>query len=491
MQVSLVGALICMGLLALVVYMRWSLITALIASLAFGATAIGTITSLGGSSPLIFTVFDMLVILAALARRGIWREIGAVFVRIGAAWIVCALMIYVCIGALLFPRLFAGQTSAFVTSRTGRGVYEAALAPVSANISQAGYFILGGLTFLAACLLLRRSGTLADIRRGFFLWFSLHVLMGALDLLGKVLGAGDILAPIRTANYAMLTQVTEAGFWRIAGAFSEASSFGGASLAGLAFTYTYWRKTGSKFALGLGAALFVLLLLSTSSTAYVGLAIVSVPVVFSIVKSLASGRLRVGEALLIALLPPLLLSAIAASLFYPHFFDPVLQLVDNTVINKVTSASGQERSYWNYKSLQSFFDTGGLGVGLGSSRASSWPIAVLSQLGLFGTAMMTVLLAMLVRGVRGGRGRIDPEVDAIASSVRACALSALVAGSLASGGADPGIVFLIPLAVVLVSRFLPVEDDSVAEAPVRTLRHSRDSSEQVIESQVGTVPGRA
>ncbi|TJV29683.1 MAG: hypothetical protein E5Y18_15665, partial [Mesorhizobium sp.] len=171
---------------------------------------------------------------------------------------------------------------------------------------------------------------------------------------------------------------------------------------------------------------------------------VSVPVVFSIVKSLASGRLRLGEALLIALLPPLLLSAMAASLFYPHFFDPVLQLVDNTVINKVTSASGQERSYWNYKSLQSFYDTGGLGVGLGSSRASSWPIAVLSQLGLFGTAMMTVLLAMLVRGVRGGRGRIDPEVDAIASSVRACALSALVAGSLASGGADPGIVFLIP-----------------------------------------------
>ncbi|PDQ17195.1 hypothetical protein CN311_31325, partial [Mesorhizobium sanjuanii] len=362
MQISIVGLLICTGILAFVAYMRWSMIAALIASLAFGATAIGTITSLGGSSPLIFTVFDLLLIVAALARRGIWREIGAVFVRIGAAWIVCALMIYVSIGALLFPRLFAGQTSAFVASRTGRGVYEAALAPVSANISQAGYFVLGGLTFLAACLLLlQRSGTLADIRRGFFLWFTLHVLMGILDLLGKLVGAGDILVPIRTANYAMLTQVTEAGFWRIAGAFSEASAFGGASLAGLAFTYTYWRKTGSKFALGLGAVLLVLLLLSTSSTAYVGLVVVSVPVVISIVKSLASGRLRSGEALLIALLPPLLLSAMAASLLYPHFFDPVLQLVDTTLINKVTSASGQERSYWNYKSLQSFFDTGGLG----------------------------------------------------------------------------------------------------------------------------------
>jgi hypothetical protein len=111
-------------------------------------------------------------------------------------------------------------------------------------------------------------------------------------------------------------------------------------------------------------------------------------------------------------------------------------------------------------------------------------------LGLFGTAMMTVLLAMLVRGLRGSGGRIDPEVDAIASSVRACALSALVAGSLASGSADPGIVFMIPLAVVLVSRVLPVEDGSVAGAPVRTLQHSRDPSENAVQAQVGIVPGR-
>lgn len=45
MQVSVVVALICTGILALVVYMRWSMITALIASLEFAATAIGTIAS--------------------------------------------------------------------------------------------------------------------------------------------------------------------------------------------------------------------------------------------------------------------------------------------------------------------------------------------------------------------------------------------------------------------------------------------------------------
>ncbi|MBZ9677693.1 hypothetical protein [Mesorhizobium sp. ES1-1] len=464
--------------------MRWSIITALIASLAFGATAIGTIGSLGGSSPLIFTFFNILLIGTALARRGIWRQIGIAFSHIGATWIVSALMIYVTLGALLFPRLFEGQTSAFVASRTGRGVYEAALAPVSANISQTGYFVLAGLTFLAVCVLVQREGTLTDIKRGYFLWFILHVSMGMLDLLGKLAGAGDVLAPIRTANYSMLTDVTEAGFFRIAGAFSEASAFGGVSLSGLAFTYTYWTKTGSKFALGLGALLFCLLLLSTSSTAYVGLAIISLPVVLSIARSLASGRLRSEEALLLTLLMPLLLLCMAVILFYPHFLDPVAQLVDNTLVNKVTSTSGQERSYWNYKSLQSFFDTGGLGVGLGSSRASSWPIALLSQLGLFGTVIMTVLLAMLMRGLKGS-SFVDAEVDAIASSSRACALSSLVAGSLASGSPDPGIVFYIPLAVILASRRLPVKDNRAVVAALERSDHQARSGKRRLASMSG------
>jgi hypothetical protein len=487
MQPSLVGVLISAGLLVFVICMRWSIMTALIGSLAFGATAIGTIGSLGGSSPLIFTVFNILLIVIALARRGIWGQIGSVFGRFSAAWIVCALMVYVVIGALLFPRLFAGQTSAFVASRTGRGVYETALAPVSANVSQTGYFVLAALTFLATCLLLKRDGALLDLKRGYFLWFSLHVCMGILDLLGKLVGAGDVLAPIRTANYAMLTQVTEAGFWRIAGAFSEASAFGGVSLTGLAFAYTYWSKTGSRFALALGTTLLVLLLLSTSSTAYVGLAIISLPVVFSIVKSSVSGRLRPAEALLVALLLPTIVVALGIGLWAPHFLDPVTQLVDMTLVNKVSSASGQERSYWNYKSLQSFFDTGGLGIGLGSSRASSWPIALLSQLGLFGTLMMLLLLGMLLWRPRRRDWEVDPEVDAIVSSTRACALASLVAGSLASGSPDPGIVFYIPLAAVLVSRqMLAVE--GLAAVPLEQSAGARKRRPASRKSRTATSP---
>ena len=111
-----------------------------------------------------------------------------------------------------------------------------------------------------------------------------------------------------------------------------------------------------------------------------------------------------------------------------------------------------ERAYWNTKSLQSFVDTSGLGIGFGSSRASSWPIAVISQLGLVGSIMMATLLAFVARGLGRLSTYVDPETDAVVSAVRASALAGVVAGSLSSGTADPGMVFFIALAVIAASR---------------------------------------
>jgi hypothetical protein len=90
------------------------------------------------------------------------------------------------------------------------------------------------------------------------------------------------------------------------------------------------------------------------------------------------------------------------------------------IVNKVASTSGEERAYWNYRSLQSLYDTAGLGIGLGSSRASSWIIAVLSQLGIAGSLMFGVLIAAIVRsGHLRGAEDIDPEIRSVVLSVRA------------------------------------------------------------------------
>jgi hypothetical protein len=448
MSASVNGAVVFLGLLLLARFLGAPLIIGLLGSLAFGSTAIVTIGSLGGASPLIYTCFGALLLVSVAARKQIWRDLGMVFARFPAAWLVCALGIYAAASAIVFPRLFAGQTSAFVPSRMRSAVLEVPLEPVSANISQTGYLLLSVLIFIAFCIVLTRSDSLAIVRRGFFTWCVLNAAMGAMDVAGKFVGLGDILEPIRTASYAMLTDVEQAGFSRIAGAYSEASAFGAATLACLAFTLTYWRKTQSSFAFLLSAVLLVLLVLSTSSTAYAGALILSIPIGASVTRSLLAGQLSRTDILLIALTVLGIVVLLFIYLFDPRAFDPFVDLIQTTLIDKPRSASGQERAYWNYKSLQSLLDTDGLGVGMGSSRPSSWVIAVLSQLGIVGTVMFAVLLLIMANGLGGAATKAKPDERALASSVRACALAGIVSASLAGGSADPGVVFFVSLAVI-------------------------------------------
>lgn len=452
MQFSIPGLAVCAAVLIVAYYSRGILIVGLMVSLAFGSTAAMTLTSLGGSTPLIYTLFAALLVTAVTARRYIWLELGSVFGSIRSIWILTSLMTYAIIGAWLLPRLFAGQTVVFVQSKTRGAVVEASLAPVSANTSQTGYFILGGLTAIALCMLLLHSDRIDQLRRGFFLWCGLHAGMGLIDFFGKFAGAGDLLAPIRTASYALLTDSVEAGFSRITGAFSEASSFAGASLSCLAFCYTYWRKTKSSLAQWLAGILLFLTLLSTSSTAYVGLMALCIPVAFSMSASVLSARFERQEILIFAIVAFGVVTVLGVSLYDAGALDPFIRLINSTIINKANSSSGEERTYWNVKSLQSFLDTSGLGVGFGSSRASSWPIAVLSQLGLFGSLMVAILVAVLVSGVGRARERLDPETDAVVLSVRNAALASIIANSVSAGSADPGMLFFIAFATVSATK---------------------------------------
>ncbi|MER9924818.1 non-homologous end-joining DNA ligase [Mesorhizobium sp. M0048] len=452
MQVSLPGLLVCAAILVVAYYSRGMLIIGLIASQAFGATALMTLTFLGGSSPLIYTMFAALLVMAVTARRRIWFDLGSVFGSIRPVWVLTSLIAYAIIGAWLFPRFFAGQTAVFVQSKTRGAVVEASLAPVSGNVSQTGYFILGGLTAIALCALLLHSNRIDQVRRGFFLWCGLHTGMGLVDFIGKNAGAGDLLSPIRTANYALITEAVEAGFVRITGPFSEASSFAGVSLACLAFCYTYWRKTKSRLAQWLAGVLLFLTILSTSSTAYAGLILLCIPVAFSTLLSVLRGKVQREEILITALMATGVVAIIGISLYNAELLEPFVKLINATIINKADSASGEERTYWNIKSLQSFLDTSGLGVGFGSSRASSWPIAVLSQLGVFGSLLMTIMLGVVVRGMGRVRKWVDPETDAVVTSVRNASLASIVAGSVSGGGADPGILFFTAFAVVAATR---------------------------------------
>ncbi len=465
---SIAGLLVSALLLLLGYILGAPLIIGLFASLPFGSTAFATLSGLGGSSPLIYTLFCLGIISVIVLRRRLLRDLAIVFTQFPSAWIVIILTAYAIVSAMIFPRLFAGQTTAFIPVEGV--VTELPLSPISGNITQTAYFALGALTFIALSVLLLREENLKAVRRGFFAFIIINAILGIIDLAGKVTGVGDVLLPIRTASYAFLVEVEQGGFWRIAGGFSEASAFGGTSLACLSFAYVYWRQARSVFAFGVTVVMLLLVLLSTSSAAYAGLAILCLAPLASLARSAIRNRFRSDDLLLIALGAIAIIGLLSIYLYNDKLFQPVTELIETTILDKAQSQSAIERSYWNERSLQSFVETAGVGIGMGSSRSSSWIVSVLSQLGVLGTLAMLSLVAVTFRGMRGlPRAPDTVEIFALASAARASGAATLLARCIAGSSADPSMIFFLSLATVVACRYHVSTRQQPSRPPLRTL----------------------
>lgn len=445
---SIIGLGVAGVLLLIGAFFGAPLTVGLFASLPFGTTAFAT---LGGSSPLIYTLFAIMMVAAVALKKSFLRELGMVLARHRTAWLMIALAAYSVAGAYLLPRLFWGKMTAFVPIEGA--IRPMPLGPTNGNITQTGYFLLGILTFFAISMMLLRSEKLDKMRLGLFAFAITNASLGILDLAGKFVGLGDIFAPIRTASYALLTETVEAGFFRIVGGFSEASAFAATSIACLAFSYTYWRRTGSTIAQGLTGAFGVLLLISTSSTAYGGLGVLGLTAAISLGIGALRGRLKRQDWLLLAGLLAALAILMAAILHNEALLRPFTEMFRKMVLEKGSSSSAAERGMWNAMGMQAFFDSYGLGIGFGSSRTSSWLISALSQLGVIGMTMVAVSIAVMARGMGGvAVGPEDRAVVALCASARACGLASLVAGTISGGGADPGILYFLCLAIVVSCR---------------------------------------
>lgn len=449
MSLSIAGLVVCLLLLLLGNRLRAPLVFPMFAALPFGSTAIATVTALGGSSPQIYTVFAVAFLGVMLVRRHLLTDLRRLFMTDWTISIVMILLVYVVGTSFLLPRMFAGQTTAFVVSEGE--VTEVMLAPNNGNITQVAYFALGCLCYLAAGLALMHRSGIRTFRLGFFGFVIINTVLGVIDLVSKLAGSGDVLAIIRTASYSMLTKAEEAGFWRIAGGFPEASAFAAAALAALAFCFGYWRVSKSTPMLVLMLVTLVLVLLSTSSTAYVACALISAPVAVALGLRGLAGRATREDLIVVAMIVACLVIAIAVAILNPRIIEQIGELFQSTLLDKATSQSGEQRGYWNSQSIASFFDTFGLGVGFGSSRASSWVVAVISQTGVIGAILMASLVFALLRPLRPRPGD-DLAIAAFHSGVRACVLAGIVAASVSGAAADPGLLFFLGLAVCTACR---------------------------------------
>jgi hypothetical protein len=378
------------------------------------------------------------------------------------------LVLYGVASAFFMPRIFAWTTEivplgASALDDTGTTI---PLVPVSTNLTQSVYMMANLLCF-AVCIGVAssRSGFLA-VLNALIAYCIANTIFALVDVATYATGTQELLGFMRNARYTLHTDTEVAGMKRIAGSFTETSAFARSTLGVLGFMGTLWICGYRPVLTGIiSAASLILLILSTSTT---GVAVT--PVVLCAIY--ATALLRLGPQwstpytfITVFLLPLIAAAALLLVLLNPVASDMVRGYLDLLVLGKVESESGLQRSGWNVTSFQNFLDSWGLGVGLGTARASSFAITMLATVGLPGLFFYLVFTLECFMRPRGAVGSLEADV---AAAARNGALGLLAGDLLVSSVVDQGLFFSLLAAAAAVVR--PRRTFGPNVSPLRALR---------------------
>jgi hypothetical protein len=377
-------------------------------------------------------------------------------------WLLCT-MLYGVIGAFVFPRVLAGITyvNAIGRSDFGLSYYSIPLSPTSGNFTQSVYFIGDVICFLLCYSYASTPAGFRCIFNGLIYYSIGNIFFAVLDVATFWAGAPYLLDFIRNSTYVLHSETVVLGLKRIIGSFTETSSFASATIGVLGFTGRLWLfNIAPSVTFPIALISLLLLIFSTATTAYAAL-----PFVLFYLYSGSMLRMMKGRAPLpviaFVLVSPLLLGIIVIMvLLQPSVGSSINDLMDVLVFDKSSSQSGIERGMMNEVALGNFFETFGLGTGIGSVRASSFAIAILANLGVFGSATYCLFLYKLLAGSKSASDQMTTNIGAAART----ACFALLCASIISGTLiDLGLPFFIfaglscavPLGARLDSRLKP------------------------------------
>jgi hypothetical protein len=438
MTVELIGAIaLAVGLIGLFARPNF-IVYAFLGSTLLGAAAAIILTSLGGT-----TIQPAHLLLGFLSVRLLAdRDIRIGVLRVVSPgspgfWLLVTVA-YSTITAYLMPRLFQGQTLAYAVRAQGEN-YLSPLGPTTSNLTQSIYFIGDCVCFLVLAGFGMSEAGRRCLGRAALMCVVLNLAFGLLDLVTYATNTGELMSFIRNSTYSILSDTESAGFKRIVGSFVEASSFGYWTLGYFAFAITLWlHGVGGRLTFSLGVLSFLALLFSTSTTAYVGLAgylAVQFTIVFF---NFLFGQIRREMFIFMICAPFVLVIVVIAICLNDVSYAYFSELLNQFVLNKMSTSSGVERSRWNGQAIQNFVDTFGFGAGNGSVRASSFPVAVIGSLGILGAASYAMfLLSIWFR-------KKDPQpsdVPAMQIAARSACLAWLIAASASAGFIDLGLPF--------------------------------------------------
>jgi hypothetical protein len=413
----------------------------LIASTVFGTTAVVQISALEGASVLFSQLCLLIFVLSILLNNNTRSAFFVGFSRSLALQWLTLFTILIIVSAIFYPIVFRGQTVVFLL-RPARQATEM-LGPVSSNVTQALYGCGNLLCFAAVLAFVQFTNVSTIIHKAIVFAAILHVVAGLIGLLSPYFGLPDALEVLRTASYSLLTNSEEQGFRRITGLFPEASSYASYAVALVFYLLAFWIvSVGAIIELGIAITLIFMLLLSTSSTAYVSMVAGAIGIAGYLIYNVARGSIYIRLLWIVASLYVLAVVVTSAIGFAPDAFFPITHLFDEAVLGKLNSASGIERSMWNRQAFDNFIDTYGIGIGIGSSRTSSWILALIANLGALGVVLFIGFFSSIMRA-RAGRDDTTPDGIAVGKAAKAGCCGALVSASISAGGVDLGILFYV------------------------------------------------
>jgi hypothetical protein len=361
---------------------------------------------------------------------------------------------------LIMPRLFVEEIVVFPMKQlTGADL----LRPTLQNFTQFAYVTLSAMTVLAATLMADEPGFTRTLLWGVLAGGIVCIVTGLIDLGAASAGMESLLEPFRNADYALLTQDEIAGQKRVVGFTPEASSYGSICVqfaAAIALLRVVYPDGGQRILAALVAVgLVLMVLLSTSSTAYLGLAVLGLVyganwVRRGVLSSAFGQRGLIWELFMgLGLIAALVFISVARS----DLFDPFLKMIEEVIFNKPLTTSFYERSQWTNVAWETVASTWGLGVGFGSTRTSNWFAAVISNAGLIGAACMAVFLVQTFAKRPTWQSSLSIELLA---GLKLSLLPALAMAAVAAPGPDFGLWMAVAFgAIAGVGALHPLRGD--------------------------------
>jgi hypothetical protein len=185
----------------------------------------------------------------------------------------------------------------------------------------------------------------------------------------------------------------------------------------------------------------VILLISTSSSAYIGLTAFSVVLVIRLILSptlISSSKMGVLAAAGLAGL----IGSIGAMVAVPHFAEGFGDMLEHMTVGKSTSTSGLQRAFWARKSVEAFEVSGGLGVGPGSLRSSGLFTAILGSSGVIGLSLFLTHLYRVLRPLASSTYTpVADEDSSVGVAAAWAAILCVIPLGIAASSPDPGLDF--------------------------------------------------